>query len=1205
MVRKIEGDAGLFRILKISVCILICLLVGGYIMSHDLPLCRSSMDYSTIKDLPASAMPVAISGKTVEQNFVAKGTMLNKIGIYMTGGSDHDDTFKLQLADADGNVLFDNIYPCSEYPDAGWKVIDVSIHHLRRNAVYSLQFYTESADAALYSSDHATDEWQIYDSCTVEGVRQPYYLSIGFQMTYIYVTPAGIVMFVLTALHTVLLLALFCIGIFRFGRIYRIYRETKRPRGYIYALYFSLNLIFLFDPLEDTAVTGFGREIGAGYIAGYDVTHTIRNFTCWFLLFALFYVIYFLLVNAFLGRQYRTLQKVVLRFLDNVFVLAIVNMMFRSVAYFYEASAKEGIFYYSSCLLEYIIFFSILYIILGMDRYVSPEKYYQGGLCAFSMGITTAVLFKTEWGDGQLVLGMQILLMLLFCLLCRYAGRGRKGNGKSELPAWLAFGTAVFPFFTSFYIELLNILNQRRIFIGHPWKYYVIACILLFTACAFFVFWAIRGNRHIVRWEHWCNIWIISGIVCLYQQIALENVYDPDIFETANCSVLISGFLKFGKIPLVEQAGHHMLDGVLEGVLYALLNGDAHGAIVSPYAGYVMLPVMLLFYAFMCKAWNRSMALWTTILLPVYAMWSWFGWGILVAVCVILFVRNNTYLHAELLWLACVWCVLYRADVGISFGAACVITLTVYIITYKNWKAIKILLLPLGATGVCGGALWCILCLARGIDPVTRCVEFIKLYAAQINWAYETMGNNALTVYACAYLIVPFAVIASLLYVIFSTNLRQRIEPARWLLLLILGFAYLANFSRGLIRHSLVEMSTTFVFWTAWAYLALLGSCLMGKKKMFVPIFSLLLLCNNMLMEPMTPKIFNEKPIMDKAAENIGNFVGKWYPDRFAGEKAGDNRTYWEWLRDNEVVANRVQYSDGFLQRSKPYEEIFDLVLDENETFLDFIYVSYFYAEFDRPDPVYIAQSPTMLSGELSQEYFIDELTAELDNVPIALMPAGAGDRSDMDAIRLNYKYYKIAEFIYANYRPLCLSENFAVWCLNDRYEELRQRLFGAETEKSETYEPVDWGYDDPQHNYVLKFLPLFWAEMDQKNAADNPQKGIAWKEGDIWLFDKKQVTDSTNGNYLLLQTDHPGEDLDGFYEKDDEEADASVILGRYENGLFTDKFQYDFTVREGEHKYLFRVSSDYYWRLDDVNAVKIIGPDDLRNTELEIIQGD
>ncbi len=1157
---------------------------------------------------------ISLGTSVINQSFTSKGTVLKKINLYYQGEAGAEDKFKISLFDKDGLELFEGEYQYADYETDIWNEIEVNVSGMSRDEEYVIRFEDGGANTFLIVSDLSADSDRVYGKCDINGKETEGFVSVGFQEVYRYITPGNAMFFAVRLLLIIIFTLMGSYSILNIENLYNVYCRGVEKKSVLYGFYFALYLSFLFNPMDGsrTEVITFTREMGAGLLEGYDAARTINNFIWWFLLFAVLFALYVLAANRLMGERKSEEQKKTVAFLDGVIVLANVNLFLRSLTFFYDEAQSDNVYYYSSIVLAEIIALCLIYIVFKMDRYIKAKEYYQLLLCAFTAAFPVAAVCKTEWESGKLLMGMQAAFTLVI-LAVIYVLRNQLWRlEKIRFFDAAVIVASVFPFFTSFYFEFINVLNQHGLFVGRPRRYYIIACILF--ACMGCVAWGIASCKKwtLSWWKTWSYIWIITGFVCLDRQIPMVNIYNPDFFEPANYGVLINGFLRQGEIPIIENLGHHMTLDVWEGILYGIINGDYAGAIISPYNEMIMVPLTLLFYFFIRKIWNEDIALWTTLLFPFYNCWNKYAWGMLVCLAVVAFAEKNTLVRSALLWLSCVWCALSRADIGVAFGVSCLLTLIIYILAERNWKAIRILLIPLVIIGSFFGCLWCVLCVVKEINPVTRLNEFIKLFAASINWTGNGIGDNANTVYAFAYLLFPFGVIVCLMYTVFSKEFKKNIGLSRWILLLMLGFAYFGNFSRALTRHSLQEMPTArnTVFWTVYVFWALFISCLYHKRALFIPAFTALILFNHMFA---TTGNFSAEPIADSATAMVGDVTETWAPGRFVNEDYV-SETYWERLSGERRTERRVKYLDEVEEEKlAPYRYIFGTLLDEDDTFLDFTYNSYLYAEFNKSNPVYAAQSPTMLSGELSQKYFIEEIEQNRDNIPIALMPNNSGHHADMDGIVLNYKYYKVAEFIYDNYRPLCDYKDFSVWCLKDRYDDMAGLLTGKSAGELKVGNPVpsggyiaDWGYDSNLHNHSLKRLPLYWAELDEQKAALNEviTKATLGEEA-LYTFNEAIPYDAARGNYLLLNTLYTGHDMNGLMENDDEFATAVLIMGTYQNDNFIETCRYEFSIREGMHDYLFRVSSDYYWGLGRVNAAKIECSEKLKGTQISILQGD
>ena len=66
----------------------------------------------------------------------------------------------------------------------------------------------------------------------------------------------------------------------------------------------------------------------------------------------------------------------------------------------------------------------------------------------------------------------------------------------------------------------------------------------------------------------------------------------------------------------------------------------------------------------------------------------------------------------------------------------------------------------------------------------------------------------------------------------------------------------------------------------------------------------------------------------------------------------------------------------------------------------------------------------------------------------------------------------------------------------------------------------------------------------------------------------------------------------------------ACVVFGIAHEDRFEEKYRFHITVMEGTHDYLLRCSTDYYWYLGTINAVKIEA-NDIHITGMKILEGD
>ena len=1336
--KRIDKEPILRVCIKCGCCIALFIIVISNFFNNGIERYYSYYDYIAENSNFDNIENQFTFESRISQGFISKGNILNNFSIYLDDICDRN-ILTIEIYNKNRSKIYEKLINTDELDAGTWNQIHIDLRALRKGEEYFISLYTVDADLKTLLVEESIDR-NIFTTCYIGNTQVESSVALQLQFCYRYMTFDNMALLFVNVLFIAWLVIILFWTIFKFELIYNKFYTSEKKQGILYAIYFSVSLTLLFNPVNSvrTNVTEFKRIIGNGLVSNYDCEKTISNFTHWFLYMAIFFSLFYMIAN-----YYKTLKKnqnllIVDTYLDKIVVIANVVLGFRCITYFYDESVSDTVFYYSNYLLFLLTLLLLAYSMLGLDNQISGENYLKILLLGFVVSIPVSIMVSGEWGAGKLLIGVQTIIFCVLLMVLKLAGSrikdyiGYKACESVLMGGMLVF--SAFPFVTSFYIELVNVLNQYSVFIKEPKKYYCVVATVLITIWLIVSFILWKKNIELKRWKLWSYLWIIFGISCLSVQIPLEATYYADIFETANSSILLSDFFNFGVIPNVEHLGHHMMAHVWESLIYAFLNRDFAGAIFNPYFEYTLPLLAVMFFSLVNYVWDEDMALWVVLLFPFYDNWHFFGMGMLVCLAVVSYIKKNTYIRAFGVWITLVWCTLYRIDVGYAFGIACIISLAIYMIIKRNVNALKKSIFSLVMVGSFGIFVWCVLCIEKSINSWDRLKEFLGLFSANQNWAYATIGNNSNMVFSWGYLFMPFVVEIGLIYVIFSRKFREQIGIERWILLLMFGLSYFANFSRGLVRHSLHETNTQVVFWSAYIFLAILLSSLLKKEALFIPVFAILILCNTLFVKPGN---FKGISIANNAFSKLGDFVETWTLDRVSKDTEVEQKTYWQEIYDEKTVVQRVKWDASLAETIKPYRVLMDLLLEDDETYLDFLYNTFVYSAIGRKDPVYIAQSPTMLSGEYTQECFIDQVKSDLDHIPIVIMPNNLSKHSSIDGILLNYKYYKVSEFIFKTYEPLCEYRDFSIWCVPERRAEMAQRLMETDvlsdletevtdgfivcknivplnckiednpdeertmvisatqkdprieelqrgidlsaytncavrisvdyessvpgfmqmyytTEKNEYYSEdkslhvqvtnegkadftvpitensrlrldipensvvtiksikvalpvnmIEWGYDSTLHSYALDHLPRIWAEMDEKNAAGNTVMEEMKKENGLYVFDNAEITDKGKGNYLLINTEYLGMDRGGLVEPDDEYIGAFVKLGTYENGNFEEKFGYSFTIKEGKHKYLFRVSSDYYWHIDKINAVSIECGDKLYGTKMKILEGD
>lgn len=968
------------------------------------------------------------------------------------------------------------------------------------------------------------------------------------------------------------------------------------------SLFFGIVAMMWMNPLaaERVTINSFDRKIGPGIVQNSDVAKIVSNFNKWFFILVLVWLVFYMALSLIRekGQKSEEVWSYILRWLPFAYITLILKCFhFFST----QLGEKDGRDFFA-CNLAALLLLVILIYYLAEGQKLLPFSFVERSLVAsLSCAIPAAILFDKSGALWNMACVMFLAIFIILCGCFYFAGRKMKQEKAAIFGNVIVILMTLFPTITFIYIEAINVLNQYEIFINRPFLWYVVGSIcyvVMIAAVCLITIWKFNGKN--LDWKRFAYPFTIMGIQFMGIQFALSAEYTQDLMESANYGVMISNFLTAGRLPVVESYGGHQLEGVLEGLLYAFINQDYAGAVFSPYTALRNVVIILFLYFVLKNIFDRETAFLFTLIVPFWGNVYYWGIGLLVVLAFKKFLNKQSYGNITFLWLACVFSVLYRLDLGYSFTIAMILTMICYFLMEKKWKMVKKVLLPLLGIGIAGLTLWIVLCLIKDINPVKRLIEFLNISFSNHVWGRASLGNESTMMYVVAYIFLPVLVIFSLIYMILKQKeLRKDAENAYYLCIM-LGFAYMANFSRGLVRHSMLENVTFVAYWCAFLYFAVwLAFC--RKKPAMVGIYFVILATFNQML--LGQDIYAERPVISAAAIAENNIVVSW--------KQEENN-YWGLLQEK---VQRTEWSEQLKESALPLETVCELFLDEGETYVDLMNKDFIYAVLLRESPMYMCQTPLMVSGDYTQEALVQQIQDA--DCPIVLLPSTSATDFEVqtDLIANNVRNYKIVEYVYQNYRPLLCYQDTIVWCRMDQYEEfydIALSYINSASSDDTGYVPmelVDYGYDAGLdnageiayypylHSYNLVDLAMLWGNYDKQKAYENsvlqtPQIN----DEKIFIFDPIAEADKKEGNYLLLQMKAPSD-----------EGIVYVELGTYEENGFHEKYEYIYRSNKDIHQYLIRISGDYYWYAEDISAIRVRDGEGnlLENVELNILMGD
>lgn len=255
----------------------------------------------------------------------------------------------------------------------------------------------------------------------------------------------------------------------------------------------------------------------------------------------------------------------------------------------------------------------------------------------------------------------------------------------------------------------------------------------------------------------------------------------------------------------------------------------------------------------------------------------------------------------------------------------------------------------------------------------------------------------------------------------------------------------------------------------------------------------------------------------------------------------------------------------------------------------------------------YRGQSPSLLTDLYSQRCFLNEV-AEYD-CPLAIV--GKTETPYVQKIEVPFiiQYYKIAEYIYTNYRPLVEFGEFVIWCEKDLYENYSLKLAQNGFEEN-GYVIVDYGYDatisyideegnkqyefKPYHSYDIGMIPYIWANYDDYDAISSTEMVFVNCDYDnCFSFAGSQTVLNEQGNYLAFECT----------SINDKTAAVEIVLQDSVNEGA--RFQYRFRVVPGINQYIIRVSADAFWNHYNIDKITFDGDSDFTIRDVRILEGD
>ena len=752
------------------------------------------------------------------------------------------------------------------------------------------------------------------------------------------------------------------------------------------------------------------------------------------------------------------------------------------------------------------------------------------------------------------------------------------------------------PFIICFSLECLYFLNEKGIQIQN---YRGIICWVSIVCCGIAIGSVIVFHK---RWQSFYSAGYLGAIISMgcmeyilhaYQYVWGYSNY-ANAYEAGNASVAVDTVIN-GKLPVIDYFSAHALQDVWTRILYSVIHSDVKGILADPYGGISKVLSLVVIFIVLKQIFDAEWAILYVCFFPyIVAGIKWGSLCFLTLLLLLKLIKKHNVKSCLLFWTGLLISAFYIYDEGISLGIACIISILILNACKRDWITIKRLIVSgITVAGIVALAYF-VYCGLTGLDAVLRLKEWMSVsVSSNSTWATSYFGDISTLEFLISYFIAPISAAAILIIAIYDSA-YIRTNPVITGLMMTFSLAQLLYVPRTIIWHNL-EVSQgkngrLLNFWPWTVSMLAIYICVRRKKNIEKKFFIWL-------------SVFGAWILMEGAliTGNLPTRDSILYTGAFNASRdfnlSSDMSSIWG--------KERIIYDEDTSVFIKKFRDVFDLLMDDSETFLDFANMTSLYALTDRERPFYVGQSPSLLTDLYSQRCYLDELQDY--KAPLAIISTANEEYTQqMAGIPHNIRYYTVAEYIYQNYRPILDIGDFAIWCEKERYEEYSHKLKTSSLLK-EGNALIDYGYDIVEaednadqeqfqyrtiNQYQIGMLAYIWANYDQYDAINNHKLADAdFISSNKYKLPGSQSIQKEKGNYIAFTCNNS------------EHAFITVMLNdSRQPGV---KFEYNLDILPGSSQYLIRASQDYFWTAFNIDTIQFYSDSEFEVSDVMILEGD
>lgn len=798
------------------------------------------------------------------------------------------------------------------------------------------------------------------------------------------------------------------------NKLFRFNRETDWTEIIFIPLFFSLYLVYHFFHDSGFELEMFnGRSISVATYEGIDIAKRVNTFYNGFFVFVILAFAFTYVIarfnSIFSGKD--------LKLLNSISAAGICLLFFQVLGGNIQPS------------LHLIIAIQLLFI-AGMAmkskwNFDDGENTYTPLLVwiislSFSLFFLQVQLFQLAGINGSqslpiFVFSFSAVLLLFYFLTQRIEPISASSvEGKIRISAPLAF----IPLLSVVSNEIYMILNQHQI---HQLDIKFIFGSLLMLLVIWMAYRRKKWRKEIQTKpsdlfyslnRSWFPI-LCVGIAALatYKPIVIPGI---DWFEDANRILPLQQFHDFGKIPFLDTFSSHAFSDFAPGALFSFLNG------YNPLGGFVyqfIIPVivtLVIYYLVFRITENGLIAAFIALFYPYsdFILPTYYNLIPVSILALFNLYRKQSTGNYVVYFLLIVLMIFWRIDLGSANLVAGIIGLLILCYATPGYKTdSKMLWKGLGLVSAASFILFLITAITYQGNLFLRISEVLGYISSFQSYGLKELSPQKDIKYYSLYFVLPILVFTAAAYAFYrlvsnKENTKQNNKLA--LAILFLSIFYVANFQRGLVRHTLAEQWDTAL--TSYGFFILASTVFFNSRFQknkalgFFAFTSLatLLVINYKFNSPELSR--SNTYLFAKQQEAQGLFI-----------------------TPAAVVLNRTPEQAGTELKYKDLDKFLKNNFPDSSTFLDFSNSPMLYYYLHRITPNYFCQIPHTAHNEKLQRDFLTNLNKY--DIPVVIfsnVPASFWDY--LDGIPNTLRHYRISEYIYKNYKPFAIINNHSVW---------------------------------------------------------------------------------------------------------------------------------------------------------------------------------